>query len=111
MSVVVSAVFSHVMKPSPAEIAQNDKQQVLYEDNHFFFSPYDTLSQKTNVRLASSAVEHYSQDHPPFALKGDSLQYGPYQDREGFSHAPFSVHFENNSVRTRNCELASLVLI
>jgi len=96
LNLVVSAAFTHAMRPSPAEIGQNDRQLVLYEDNNFFFAPYETLSQKTVIKLASTSVEHYSQDHAPFVLKGDTLTYGPYQDRAPFSRSPLVVHFENN---------------
>jgi len=97
INLVVSAVFSHAMKAAPAEIAQTDRQQVIYEDNHFFFSPYHTVNQKTTIKLASNAVERYSQDKSPASLKGDTLTYGPYQDTDAFSQAPLFVHFENNA--------------
>lgn len=97
LTLIVSAVFTHSMKPTPAEISQQDKQLVAYEDNHFFFSPYETLSQRTQIKLASSVVERYTQDQAPFALKAETLTYGPYQDTQAFKSVPFSVHFENNS--------------
>jgi len=96
LSLLVSSVFSHSMKPTPAQIGQHDKQKVEYVDNHFFFSPYETLSQKTVLKLASPVVDDYSKDQDPYSLKGDTLTYGPYVDRSAFSQAPLSVLFENS---------------
>lgn len=90
----VLAVYNHKMTPFPAEIAQTERQFVLYKDNHYVSSPYPVKSQKTTIKLASSKVEKRS-ELAPSNLKGDTLTYGPYEDREPFSSSELSVHFEN----------------
>jgi oligosaccharyltransferase complex subunit alpha (ribophorin I) len=90
----VLAVYNHKLSPFPAEIGQTERQFVLYKDNHYVSSPYAVKTQKTTVKLASSKVEKRS-ELAPSSLKGDTITYGPYDDREPFSSSELSVHFEN----------------
>lgn len=89
------AVFTHLIEAYPKAIYQHEKQSVRYSDNHFFFSPYQTTSQTTNVKLSSSTIENYSEE-PPTSVKGDTITYGPYNDVAPFSYDELSVHFESN---------------
>eukprot|EP01112_Ceratiomyxa_fruticulosa_P012202 TRINITY_DN3370_c0_g1_i1.p1 TRINITY_DN3370_c0_g1~~TRINITY_DN3370_c0_g1_i1.p1 ORF type:complete len:585 (+),score=115.06 TRINITY_DN3370_c0_g1_i1:127-1881(+) len=89
-------VLTHTMSPFPTHISQFDHQFVKYSDNHFFYSPYQTATQETTVKLATSAVESNSELEPT-TLRGDTLTYGPYTDVAPYSNSPMGVHFENNS--------------
>lgn len=109
-SLKVFTVFTNVLKPYPKEITQLQHQFVLYEDNAYFTSPYDTKSQTTTIKLPSSSVSSYSnyKGLEPFSLKGSVLTYGPYKDVQGFSvscERCFSC-FCNTSL-TRKCLLLS----
>jgi len=95
LEVTATLVFSHVMTPFPVSIAQNEKQKVIYTDNHFFFSPYTTGTQTTTVKLASSNIESKT-EQAPTSLKGDSIVYGPYEDTAAYHHSAMRLHFENN---------------
>ena len=64
VKVVLRAVFVDAMPPHPAAIAQSEAQLVRYQDNVYFAALYDSQSQKTAVRLASTIVESYSQHKP-----------------------------------------------
>lgn len=73
------------MEPYPAEITQKEPQYVRLRDNHYFYSPYRTETQKTTFKLASSNIESYSKLEP-YTNKGATIQYGPYENV-----APFTV--------------------
>jgi oligosaccharyltransferase complex subunit alpha (ribophorin I) len=88
-------VFSHSMIPSPASVAQDERQLVKYFDNHFFSSPYPTDTQTTEVKLASSHIESKSEQYPT-SVKDSIVTYGPYEDIKAFSYSQLSIHFENN---------------
>jgi len=92
----VNLVFTHTMVPFPKAIAVNEKQKVLYHDNHFFFTPYSSSSQKTVVTLPSSSIESKS-ELAPTSVQGSSITYGPYSDVAPFSSSQMRVHFENLS--------------
>jgi oligosaccharyltransferase complex subunit alpha (ribophorin I) len=68
-------------------------------DNHYFYSPYVTETQKATFKLASSSVESFTK-LAPFTSKGASIQFGPYENI-----APFSVrnprHFVFYHISTR----------
>jgi hypothetical protein len=85
--VVVRMVFIDVQQPHPASISQNDVQLVRYGDNHYYAAPYMTSTQRTSVKLASSAVESFSQLQPT-TRKGAEIIYGPYEDVAAFSSSP-----------------------
>jgi oligosaccharyltransferase complex subunit alpha (ribophorin I) len=98
LNITVSLIFTHTMRPYPAQIKQMEPQLVVYQDNVFFLSPYSSITQTTTVKLPSIRVESYTQAPPKVEKKGggDTIVYGPYHDIEAFSSAELSVHFENS---------------
>jgi len=90
------AVYTHVLKNLPEKIAQNDKQYVVLEDNHYFVSPYKTVDQTTTVELSSERVESKSEQSPT-SVNGKKITYGSYSNIKPFTSSPLRVHYENNS--------------
>ena len=76
----VKMILTDLLEPYPAEITQSDNQFVRLFDNHYFYSPYSTTSQKLVVKLASSTVESYTR-LAPHVLK-EALTFGPYKEIE-----------------------------
>lgn len=97
MTVDVDSSYAHALTPYPAEITQSQKQQVLYNGNVYFFSPYSTKSQTTTVTTTNTAIESYSKSPKPVSQTDRTVTYGPYEQREAFSEAELRVHYENNS--------------
>ncbi|KNC49974.1 ribophorin I [Thecamonas trahens ATCC 50062] len=96
VKLTVVAVFVGALKPFPKEIAQAERQFMLYFGNHYVYSPYVTKKQRTVVKLASSnVVSHTTQE--PTSLSGASLTYGPYADVAPFTVSEMKVHYENNA--------------
>lgn len=96
LAFVVEAVYAHVLKPFPSEIAQAEKQLVVLEGNLYFFSPYKTVSQTSSVTTANSNIESYT-NTKPVSVSDTTISYGPFEDKAAFSKAPLRVHEENNS--------------
>lgn len=85
MTVDVESSYAHALTPYPAEITQSQKQQVLYEGNVFFFTPYSTKSQTTTVTTTNTAIESYSKSPKPVSQTDRTVTYGPYEQREAFA--------------------------
>uniref|UniRef100_A0A8C2XZ46 Dolichyl-diphosphooligosaccharide--protein glycosyltransferase subunit 1 n=1 Tax=Capra hircus TaxID=9925 RepID=A0A8C2XZ46_CAPHI len=96
ISVIVEAVYTHVLQPYPTQITQSEKQFVVFEGNHYFYSPYPTKTQTMRVKLASRNVESYTKLGNPTRSE-DLLDYGPFRDVPAYSQDMFKVHSENNS--------------
>jgi hypothetical protein len=47
----VAAVFTSVLEAYPAEITQRENQFMRLVDNHYFYSPYTTETQKTTFKV------------------------------------------------------------
>ncbi|XP_030061927.1 dolichyl-diphosphooligosaccharide--protein glycosyltransferase subunit 1 [Microcaecilia unicolor] len=94
--VIIDTVFTHVLQPYPTHITQAEKQFVIFEGNHYFYSPYPTKTQMTRVKLASRNVESYTKLGNPSRAE-DIIEYGPFKDVEPFSQDTLKVHYENNS--------------
>jgi len=90
-SIKVSSVFTSILEPYPAEITQREPQFIRLKDSHYFLSPYATETQKTTIKLASPTVESFTK-LAPFTNRGNSLQFGPYENI-----APYSVRSNNNN--------------
>lgn len=78
----VELVYSRAIKPYPEEIKQSEKQLVKYNGFLYFYTPYKTVEQKTQVVLSSSNVITYNQTKP-YNLAGSKIKYGPYENIEG----------------------------
>uniref|UniRef100_A0A8B9SC21 Dolichyl-diphosphooligosaccharide--protein glycosyltransferase subunit 1 n=1 Tax=Apteryx owenii TaxID=8824 RepID=A0A8B9SC21_APTOW len=94
--VSVEMVFTHVLQPYPTHITQSEKQFVVFEGNHYFYSPYFTKTQTTRVKLASRNVESYTKLGNPSRTE-DMIEYGPFKDIPPYSQDTLKVHYENNS--------------
>ncbi|KAH7290767.1 hypothetical protein KP509_30G062800 [Ceratopteris richardii] len=95
-TVDVYSVFTHVLKPFPAEITQSDVQLVLYYDSAYIFSAYPVKLQTTIFKLPNNPrVESYTKVNPVKQADTD-LKYGPYENIRAFSSLPISIHYENN---------------
>ena len=84
ISVIVEAVYTHVLQPYPTQITQSEKQFVVFEGNHYFYSPYPTKTQTMRVKLASRNVESYTKLGNPTRSE-DLLDYGPFLDIPAYS--------------------------
>uniref|UniRef100_A0A3P9HDX2 Dolichyl-diphosphooligosaccharide--protein glycosyltransferase subunit 1 n=1 Tax=Oryzias latipes TaxID=8090 RepID=A0A3P9HDX2_ORYLA len=92
----VEMAFSHVLKPFPSHITQAERQLVIFQGNHYFYSPYPTRSQTTRVRLASKTVESYTKLGNP-SKTDEVIEYGPFRDVAPFSEDTMKIHYENNT--------------
>uniref|UniRef100_A0A8C3G3B8 Dolichyl-diphosphooligosaccharide--protein glycosyltransferase subunit 1 n=1 Tax=Cyclopterus lumpus TaxID=8103 RepID=A0A8C3G3B8_CYCLU len=92
----VEMTLSHVLRPFPTHITQAERQLVVFQGNHYLYSPYPTRSQTTRVRLASKTVETYTKLGNP-SKNDEILEYGPFRDVAPFSEDAMKIHYENNS--------------
>lgn len=87
--VSVEMVFTHVLQPYPTHITQAEKQFVVFEGNHYFYSPYPTKTQTMRVKLASRNIESYTKLGNP-SRSEDMLEYGPFKDIPPYSQVSTS---------------------
>uniref|UniRef100_A0A6Q2X0W2 Dolichyl-diphosphooligosaccharide--protein glycosyltransferase subunit 1 n=1 Tax=Esox lucius TaxID=8010 RepID=A0A6Q2X0W2_ESOLU len=92
----IGASVSDIGMPFPTHITQAERQLVVFQGNHYLFSPYPTRSQTTRVRLASKTVETYTKLGNP-SKSDDAIEYGPFRDVAPFSEDTMKVHYENNT--------------
>lgn len=88
----VEMTFSHVLKPFPTDITQAERQLVIFQGNHYLYSPYPTRSQTTRVRLASKTVESYTKLGSP-SKNDEIIEYGPFRDVAPFSEVQLCSDF------------------
>lgn len=96
LRVKVETVLSHVLRPFPTHITQAERQLVVFQGNHYLYSPYPTRSQTTRVRLASKNIESYTKLGNP-SKNDEVIEYGPFKDVAPFSQDTMKIHYENNS--------------
>lgn len=94
VTIDVETVFSHALRPFPAEITQAEKQLVVYESNLYFYSPYKTTTQTSVVSLASSNIESYTKTKP-VSTSDNTITYGPYENKAAFSQVRVTI-FRNS---------------
>lgn len=96
LRVKVETVLSHVLRPFPTQITQAERQLVIFQGNHYLYSPYPTRTQTTRVRLASKTVESYTKQGNP-SKTDEVIEYGPFRDVAPFSQDTMKIHYENNT--------------
>lgn len=90
----VELVYSRAIQPYPEEIKQSEKQLVRFNGFLYFYTPYKTVEQKTQVVLSSSNVITYNQTKP-YNLAGSKIKYGPYENIGGkFKNIVFNANYE-----------------
>lgn len=96
VTVTLEKVLIKSLIPFPSGITQKEKQFVRYFGNHYFYSPYSTTKQKTDVILASKNIESYTK-LKPVTQSDTTIKYGPYDSIQAFTLDEMVVHYENNS--------------
>lgn len=94
----VETSFTHVLQPYPTHITQAEKQFVIFEGNHYFYSPYPTKTQTTRVKLASRNVESYTKLGNP-SRSEDMIEYGPFKDIPPYSEVNCKLMSINQDFR------------
>ncbi|KAL7753014.1 dolichyl-diphosphooligosaccharide--protein glycosyltransferase subunit 1 [Sorochytrium milnesiophthora] len=97
----IDMVFKQALSPLPRELPQSGKQLVIYKDNLFFSSPYQTEKSKTTIKLPTSATPLVldAGSYTPASQSGGKIVYGPLASSLApFSHQPLSLHFESYKV-------------
>lgn len=92
----IEIVFTHSLEPYPSTISQSEKQLVVYNGNHYYYSPYTTKSQTTVVTLPSSSTESFTK-LKPVAYSDNLITYGPYENIPPFTVNKMIIHCENNN--------------
>ncbi|XP_071960076.1 dolichyl-diphosphooligosaccharide--protein glycosyltransferase subunit 1-like [Antedon mediterranea] len=93
---VIETVYTNTLRPFPTQIKQKEKQYVEFLGNGYFYSPYKTKSQTTEVKLASSTIEFFTKLSPAAASE-EVITYGPYEDIAPFTTGEVRIHYENNN--------------
>lgn len=95
----VVIVYSHLLSPYPAKIVQAENQNVVLEGSASLFSPYEVVSQKTTIKLASSNIHSYTKDSSvaPATSDADTVIYGAYDNVPKFTWKSYRIHYENNA--------------
>jgi oligosaccharyltransferase complex subunit alpha (ribophorin I) len=96
VSFEVELVLFESLKPYPTEIAQHERQLVVYKGNHYYYSLYQTVKQNTIVNLASDKVESFSQLKPT-SKSESTITYGPYENTKPFEQDEMYIHYENSA--------------
>lgn len=87
-------VFTRTQRPFPEMIEQQENQLVMWEDSSVVFSPYQTATMDTVVKLASKQVESYTKKGGK--KSGDQISY-KFSDVPPFDSRTLAIHFVNNS--------------
>lgn len=90
VTVDVEAIFAHALTPYPSQITQAEKQSVVFDGNLYFYTPYQTVSQKTTVVTSSAVVESYTKTKP-VSISDNVITYGPFENRLPFSEVSASI--------------------
>jgi oligosaccharyltransferase complex subunit alpha (ribophorin I) len=92
-SVGVNMVFTRTVRAHPSEIGQADTPLVLFTDSLYPYSAYKTAEAVSQVKVATDKIESHTKKSA--TVKGETIEYGPFDDLAAFATAPLSVHFES----------------
>lgn len=95
-TIFLEQVITKGLTPYPSSITQKEKQLVRYFGSHYFYTPYYTTKQKTDVVVGIRNIENYSK-LKPFSQSDSTITYGPYNNIAPFTEDQLTVHYENNS--------------
>ena len=94
---IVTTIFTRLLQPYPAEIAQDERQLVRYDGLQATLSPYLTKTTTTKIKLPpGSRLESFTRASK-MTTGTNKLTYGPFKDIQPRQADELSIHFENNS--------------
>lgn len=94
---IVTTVYTRLLRPYPTEIVQNERQLVLYDGLQTTLSPYLTKAITTRIKLPpGSRLESFTKASK-MTTGTNKLTYGPFKDVQPNQAEPLSIHYENNS--------------
>ncbi|KAK1332021.1 hypothetical protein QTO34_007700 [Cnephaeus nilssonii] len=64
ISVILETVYTHVLQPYPSQITQSEKQFVVFEGNHYFYSSYPIDTNYACEACLSKCGELYQVGEP-----------------------------------------------
>ncbi len=91
--VTVEVVLGKAVEMFPKEISQRERQLVVFNGNHYLYTPYKVKSQTTKVVLPSATVESYSKNVKPVSMADTTITYGPYSNVEAFTEVLTAAHY------------------
>ncbi|CAG2114236.1 unnamed protein product, partial [Medioppia subpectinata] len=95
--ITIDTVFTHSLIPFPAQIIQSERQLVQYFGNVYFWSPYETKTQTTKVKLTpTGSIESFSKVKPT-TQTDRTITYGSYDSIPAKSYSELKIHYENNT--------------
>ncbi|KAF9163863.1 dolichyl-diphosphooligosaccharide--protein glycosyltransferase subunit 1 [Actinomortierella ambigua] len=95
MQITVRVALVGLIRPFPAEISQNEKQQMVYFGNPYALTAYPANKQKTTVLTPTTKLEVL--DHPEEKkpeIKGNQIVLGPYENVNLLEHGVFEVQYQ-----------------
>lgn len=94
---IITSVYTNILKPYPSEISQNERQLVQYQGYQATLSPYLTKTITTRIKLPSSSrLESFSRASK-MTTGTNKLTYGPFKDIKPNQPDPLVIHYENNT--------------
>ncbi|XP_046961692.1 dolichyl-diphosphooligosaccharide--protein glycosyltransferase subunit 1 [Vanessa cardui] len=106
--IATESVYTKALQPFPTAITQQEDQLVKYNGNLYFYSPYNVVSQKTNVILNTKSVESFTKIKP-FSQQDGTIAYGSYSNIAPFTEKELNIHYKNNSPFLTVTRLARLI--
>lgn len=96
--IVVSTIFTRLLKPLPKEITQDERQFVKYTGFQCVLSPYVTKTQSTRIKYPKDARLLSFSKGSKMTTGVDKFVYGPFKDIPANSNGDaLAIHYENNS--------------
>ncbi|ORX55746.1 Ribophorin I [Hesseltinella vesiculosa] len=90
----IKIVYTHAVSPLPEKLPQMSRQFVQYEGAIFFFTPYETVEQKTTLQLPPGQLASYTSSSNLVEHKGNKLIHGPFINMNAYRYEPLRAHFE-----------------
>src|SRR3569833_3463619 len=96
----IAYYYLRAYTPLPAQIAQDEKQYLVYRFSAYCPSVYTTSKQKTEVKFPSSNIPDYTKLPGSGDIKelpqkqGAKLTYGPFDEKPAGAAEPIEVRFE-----------------
>ncbi|TRM67578.1 Ribophorin I [Schizophyllum amplum] len=106
LNLVLDTVQTHATWPWPDQAKQTDEQALKYKTGLFVISPYETLVQRTKMRLASPSVISFTEPEnmsafttdAPVTRSGATITYGPYSNVPPSATSDFAAQTQQSVV-------------
>lgn len=94
LGLAIEATYTSSVVPRPKSVSQQDTQFFAWQGNKYAWSLYETVKQKTKIKMPNSNIKTFTTDSEYSTKSANIITYGNYENTPAKSRSIVEVQYE-----------------